>query len=464
MRAMTPAEIAQAVGGRLVNPPGRPAAPVRITAVSTDSRTAGAGELFFAIRGANFDGHAFLPQAAAVGCAAAVVSAEAGVSEDLAASFPGGLIVVDDTIAALGRLAARQRRASGAKVIAVTGSNGKTTVKMMIHHILSRRLAGSAGPKSFNNNIGVPLTLLAVSDGDDYVVCEIGTNSPGEVGSLSRIALPDVAVITSVSATHLEKLGSIEKVAAEKASMLRHLAADGLAVVPADSPTLDKALRGCDVHLVRFGESGAAEFRLTGYEPVGRGQRLEVNGRAWVELPLPGRHNAVNALAAMAAANHFGVPPAQAAEALRDFTAPEMRLERIELGDVVVINDAYNANPASMIAAADVLAEQPAARRVMIVGDMRELGAAGPLLHMQTGAAIAARRVDLLVCVGPLGRYMGTGAAEGGLRAVVFESRQQAADALAQLVRAGDVVLIKGSRAMEMEQLTESIRSAFAPA
>ncbi len=461
MKAMTPARIARAVGGRHIPPPGGAAQPA-ITAVSTDSRTAAAGELFVAITGANFDAHDFLPQAADAGCAAAVVATRASVPDDLAALFPAGLIAVADTTRALGDLAAHSRRAGRAKVIAVTGSNGKTTVKLMIRHILSRRLRGTAGPKSFNNQIGVPLTLLAAGGNDDYVVCEIGTNAPGEAAALARIAAPDVAVITSVAASHLERLGSVEQVAVEKASILDHLVAGGLAMVTADSEPLDRALRGYDAHFVRFGTSDGAQFRMTGYEPAGVGARFELNGRAWVSLPLPGRHNALNALAALAVADHFEIAPAEAGEALADFTAPPMRLERIELGDVTIINDAYNANPASMVAAADVLAEQESQRRVMVVGDMLELGAAAEALHTHAGAEIAARGVDLLVCVGRLGRYIALGAAEAGLEAVAFDTRDQAADELPRMLRCGDVVLVKGSRAMGMEKLVESVRAALA--
>ncbi|MCJ7543580.1 MAG: UDP-N-acetylmuramoyl-tripeptide--D-alanyl-D-alanine ligase, partial [Phycisphaerae bacterium] len=459
---------------------------VKVTAITTDTRTAKPGELFVAILGEHFDGHAFLPQAGGAGCVAAVVSAKADVPTGAAALFPGGLIVVDDTVAAVGRLAGWHRRRHGAKVIAVTGSNGKTTVKGMIHHILSRRLVGSCGPKSFNNFIGVPLTLLAVGEADAYVACELGTSAPGEIAALASIAKPDVAVITSIGPTHLEKLGSVAKVAAEKAAILRHLAKDGLAVLPCDSPELDKVLRRYKGECVRFGAADGVEFRLTGYESFGStapagaagGQsptrqsrygdvaRFEVNGRLWVTLPLPGRYNAVNALAAMAVANHFGIAPPEAAEALADFTGAPMRMERVALGGVTVINDAYNANPASVAAAAEVLSEEKALRRVMVVGDMRELGEQAPALHAATGAEIAARAVDLLVCVGELGRYIAVGAAEGGLQTVTYETVEAAArgDGLPRLLRPGDAVLIKGSRAVGMERLIEPIRAAFAPA
>ena len=462
MIPMTLEEIAAAIGGRRLPPShNRLAGPLLIPSVTTDTRSAKEGDLFFAIRGANFDGQTFLSQAAQAGCAAAVARPEPGV-ERIGELFRGGLITVSDTTGALNALAAHHRRKASAKVVAVTGSNGKTTAKLMIHHILSGRLKGSCSPKSFNNNIGVPLTLLGVSEGDDYVVCEVGTNAPGEISALAAVATPDLAVITSVARTHLEKLGSLEGVAAEKASILGYLADGGSAVVWADSDALDKALREYDRPVKRFGESPQADFRLTGYQSDGRRQRFEMNGSLWVELPLPGRHNALNALAAMVAADYLGVLPAESAEALGDLSGAEMRLQWLAAGSVTIINDAYNANPASVLAAADVLSDVAGSRRVMIVGDMRELGGEERRLHVQTGADIACRGVDLLIGVGSLGRYIAMGATKAGMQTAAFESLQDACRGAAALLRAGDVVLVKGSRAMGMEKLIEPIRAALA--
>ena len=462
MIPMTLEEIAAAIGGRRLQSNQKQfAKPLPIRSVATDTRSAKEGDLFFAIRGANFDGQAFLSQAAHAGCVAAVVRVEPDM-ERIGELFAGGLITVSDTTVALNALAAHHRRKASAKVLAVTGSNGKTTTKLMIHHILSRRLRGTCSPKSFNNNIGVPLTLLGVSEGDDYVICEVGTNAPGEIAALSAVARPDLAVITSVARTHLEKLASLEGVAAEKASILGYLADGGLAVVWADSDALDKALRQYDMPVKRFGESSRSDFRLTGYQSDGRRQRFEMNGSLWVELPLPGRHNALNALAAMAAADYLGVLPAEAAEALAGLSGAEMRLQWLAAGSVTIINDAYNANPASVLAAADVLADVCGSRRVMIVGDMRELGDQERQLHVQTGADIACRGVDLLIGVGSLGRYIAMGAAEAGMRTAAFESLQDACRGAAAMLRAGDVVLVKGSRAMGMEKLIEPIRAAWA--
>ncbi len=457
MKSLRIEEIRTAVGGRWLKL-GRE---ISVSSVTTDSRDAKPGSMFIAIRGEKFDGHNFLENAADAGCCSAIVRMDAEPPPQISSRFAGGLIGVPDTTAALGRLGAYYRSLIPATVIAVTGSNGKTTVKRMIDHILRRRLKGTASPKSFNNEIGVPLTLLGADGNDDYVICEVGSNAPGEVATLSRLVKPKIAVITSVGPTHLEKLGDIRHVAVEKASLLVSMDADGLAVIWADSEHLAKALRAYNCRMITFGESDSAALRITGYKPDGAAQRFQLNGRAWFKLPVPGRHNAVNALAAIAVAQRFGFEQAVAAEALADFDGVRMRLEREECGVVTIINDAYNANPASVLAAADVLADQQASRRVMIAGDMRELGSQSEQLHVSTGADIARRNIDLLIGVGPLGRYIAKGAEEAGAQTAAFESVQAAAGQVPDLLRKGDVVLIKGSRAMEMEQLLAPIRAAF---
>jgi UDP-N-acetylmuramoyl-tripeptide--D-alanyl-D-alanine ligase len=461
MKSMRMEAVAAALQGRLSA--GAAGGHTPVAGVSTDTRTAKAGDLYVAIRGERLDGHAFLAQAARAGCVAAMVQEGVAIAPDAAAAFPGGLLVVKDTIEAMGLLASHHRDQVAAKVLGVTGSNGKTTVKRMVHHILSRRLRGSCSPKSFNNNIGVPLTLLAVAEKDDYVVCELGSNAPGEIAYLARLVRPDVAVITSLAPAHLEKFGTLEALAAEKASILGPSSPSAAAVVWADSAELAAAVAKYDRPLIRFGAAANADLRLTEYRAADGGAWFEINGAVRGRLPLPGRHNAMNALAATAAAGALGVAVEDAAAALADFVGAEMRLERLRLGGVTLFNDAYNANPGSVLAAADVLAEEPARRRVMIVGDMRELGERSAELHRGAGAQIAARRLDLLIGVGELGRYIAQGAEEAGLPAHSFDSVRSAADGIGKLLRDGDAVLIKGSRAMAMEQLIGPIRSAFPP-
>ena len=458
MRQCTPEELRQAVRGRW----RWPAQAVTVEGIATDTRACNAGDLFVALRGENFDGHDFLADAAANGCISAIVDWGAPIGEDLLRQFGGGVIGVPDTTAALGDVASQCRQHLAATVVGVTGSNGKTTVKEMIHHILSRRLRGSASPKSFNNAIGVPLTLLAAANDDDYVVCEVGSNAPGEVAALTRIARPDVAVITSVAETHLAGLGDLEHVAMEKAALLGGLEAGGFGVVWADSDDLARAVRGYDCRLIRFGEHDDAELRLTGFEPTPGGARFEINRRQWVELPVPGRHNALNALAAIAVAIRFGFDQAEAAEALADFTGPEMRLQPVAAGTVTILNDAYNANPASLAAAADALASFEGKRRVAVVGDMLELGEASERLHEDSGRRLARAEVELVVTVGELAGRIADGAEAEGVDVARFGDVEEAAKELPKLLTGGDVVLVKGSRATGMERLIDPIKAAFA--
>ncbi len=457
MRRFLPEELRAAVKGRWRWKPQR----VVIQRVCTDSRCARAGDVFFALRGANFDGHDFLEQAASAGCVAAVVDQAAPLQDQLLQRFPGGVIGVAETTAALGALAAACREHLAATVVAVTGSNGKTTVKRMIDHVLSRRLAGRASRKSFNNAIGVPLTIFEAADGDDYVICELGSNAPGEIASLARIVRPDVAVITSVAETHLEKLISLERVAAEKASILGGLSTSGIGVVWADSPALERAVRAYHVHLVRFGESQSADLRMTGYRPTSAGGLFELNGRLWVELPVPGRHNALNALAAIAVAQRFGFEQDSAAEALPDYMGEEMRLQPIRAGAVTIVNDAYNANPASLAAAVEALESFPGKRRVLVVGDMLELGERSVELHRRAGRALAGAGVGLVVGVGNLGRYVAEAAGADSVATEAIETVEAACQEVPKLLKSGDVVLLKGSRGMAMERLVAPIQASF---
>ncbi len=457
MRMLLPDEVRRAVHGLwLTRGPDR-----KIEGVSIDSRTAKPGDLFVAIKGDRYDGHDYLAKAAKAGCVAGVVRREPKPPPDMLDKFPVGCVGVEDTVKALGELAAFCRSHTPASAIAVTGSNGKTTVKRMIHHLLSRRMTGSCSQSSFNNAIGVPLTLFDVEPGDDYVICEIATNSPGEVSILSRMVKPDVAVITSVGRSHLAGLGDLAHVAVEKASILTGLADQGLAVVNADCEQLDRALLAYNCNMIRFGVADDAALRLTGYKALGKGHRIEINKRFCMDLVIPGRHNAVNALAAMAVAQRFGFDHDEIAAALADFQALESRLKFIHLPGATIIDDTYNANPDSLRAAAETLAECRATRRVIIAGDMLELGEQSRRLHFEAGRDLAAMGVDLLIGVGALGRHIAGGAAERGTKTEAFDSQSDAAAALPKLLRAGDAILLKGSRAAEMERLIKPIRSAL---
>jgi UDP-N-acetylmuramoyl-tripeptide--D-alanyl-D-alanine ligase len=372
------------------------------------------------------------------------------------------MITVDDTIKALGLLAVEHRKmAAVTTVIGVTGSNGKTTTKRMIDHILARRFTGSASPKSFNNEIGVPLSLLGVNRNDDYVVCEIGSNAPGEIRFLTGMASPNIGVITSIGPTHLERLGSLENVANEKASMLGLLADDALAVVWGDSDELNHAARAFDGRMIKFGRSEQCQLRLSDYRAVGRGCVFEMNGRLQVKMSVTGSHNALNAMGAIAVAQRMGIDPADAAAELADFAGVPMRQEWVQAGPISLINDAYNANPSSLAAAGEVLSSAEGARRVLIAGDMLELGDAAEEFHRQAGLRLGESNVNLLIGVGALGRYIAIGAQGADVETLSFDSVEDLLPEIVGLLEPGDAVLVKGSRSMGMERLVEVIRNGF---
>ncbi|HPS53317.1 MAG TPA: UDP-N-acetylmuramoyl-tripeptide--D-alanyl-D-alanine ligase, partial [Phycisphaerae bacterium] len=381
-------------------------------------------------------------------------------AQELLNSFKAGVIAVQNSREALLDLGGFYRSVLAAVVIGVTGSNGKTTVKRMIEHILKKKFNGTCSPKSFNNEIGVPLTILGAGAGDDFLICEMGTSAPGEIARLTKAVKPNIAVITSIYPAHLQRLESLDRIAMEKAALLGYLKPQDIAVITSDSPELDHAVRPYNCRFIRFGTSESAHLRLTDYQSDSHHQRFQINQRDWVELPLPGRHNALNAIAAIAVSARMGFTQQEAAEALADFTGVEMRLQDEKIGPLRVINDAYNANPGSMIAAAAVLAECDG-RKVFIAGDMKELGPQSEDLHMQIGREIGLRRPGLVIGVGELGTLLAKGAAKMGTETHCFPSVEEAVKEIPALLCDGDTILIKGSRAMGMERLIDSIRKKF---
>ncbi|UCG31834.1 MAG: UDP-N-acetylmuramoyl-tripeptide--D-alanyl-D-alanine ligase [Phycisphaerales bacterium] len=444
-------EAIEAIAGRFTGP----APQGSVCGVSIDSRTVRAGELFVAVPGQRFDGHNYVEQAIERGARAAVVS-----RRDLVAAKAGQpLVWVDDTVVALGRLASYYRDQIAATVIAVTGSNGKTTTRAMIHHVLSDRRQGRQAQKSFNNQIGVPLTLLSAEGNDEFLVLELGTNHPGEIGALASIARPEMGVVVSIGPAHLEGLGSIEGVIREKTSLFRHVRKGGLAVVNRDclSP-VDELPEGVKLPVVSFGESAEAHVRLTAFEQRAEGVRFQYNDRFEVDMPVLGRHNALNALAAVVVARRLGHSDEEIAARLGTFSAPEMRLERMRLGDVELIFDAYNANPASVIAALDVLdASEKSGRQVLVIGDMGELGADSEKLHREIGRRIATTCIDVLVTVGPRAAVIAEECADRITRHS-YGNSNEAAGQSGEWLRSGDLVVIKGSRAMKLEKIVEALQ------
>ena len=441
-------------------------APLDVDGVGIDSRVDLAGKAFVAIHGEHHDGHDYLVEATRAGAQLLIVDREPS-QETLPPDT--AVLLVDDTRTALARLASAYRRTLiDTTVIAITGSTGKTTTKHLIDSVLSTTLRGTAAPKSFNNDIGLPLTILNAHVDDAYLIVEIGANQLGEVNALAAIARPDIAVITTIGRAHLEGFGSVENVAKEKASLLDHLQSNGLGILNADAPQL-RNYRGQSPSIVWFGQAQDADLRLTDRGACEETWWFEVNGEDRFGLGLPGAHNAVNALAAVAVGRRLGLSNQQIDQGLAHCEPIAMRMTCHKLGDMTIYNDAYNANPDSMIAALDTFAELTidADRRVVILGDMLELGAQAEALHAEIGRYVIDldRRLPIAhaVLIGPLScaaaRVLTP--AWGADRVThMDELNDQTAAFAAQKVHPGDRVLLKGSRSMGLERMLDALTAA----
>ena len=429
--------------------------------VTTDSRDARSGDLFFALRGDRFDGHRFVASALASGAPACVCSTTS--ARCVPERFHDRCLWVDDSTAALGRLAGHYRRCvlpASVRVVAVTGSNGKTTTKDMIDHVLSGSMKGQCAPRSFNNAVGVPLTLLGANADDRYVVTEIGTNAPGEIGSLAAMVRPDVAIITSLGEAHLEGLGDIDAIASEKTSILDCVADGGVAFVNVDHPRIRSALRRRSprVRIITFGTCARAELRVRELHTSIQETRFEIEGFPAITLSLPGAHHATNATAAAAVGRWFAVDPAEIVDRLGTFQSAGGRTRVIECGGLTVVDDTYNANPASMAAAIETLRTAAHGRRVFVMGDMLELGEASDPRHRAAVRAVLDAGIEVLLTVGDACRRAVDACVVNPRGAVVCcPDCASAVRTLGDLLIAGDTVWLKGSRRMGLEALVASL-------
>jgi UDP-N-acetylmuramoyl-tripeptide--D-alanyl-D-alanine ligase len=454
MRAISLQQVRQVVGGRALAqlPPVTPA----ITSICTDTRLLEPGALFIAIRGETHDGHQYLPQAASKGAVAALLQ------ETPPVTLPNvHMLIVPDTRQAMGRLARHVRLQMSARVIAVGGSNGKTGTKFLIDSALNRRLRGSISPKSFNNDIGVPLAIFPADPAQDYLVLELGTNHPGEIRNLTNIALPDIAVITNTSAEHLEGLGSIMGVRQEEASIIDGLGDKGTLIVNGDDPDLLDAVSAYSGRRLTFGLGRHNDLFATDITCTLAGVRFLLNGRREMFVPLLGRHIACNALAAVAVARRMGIREDEIIQSLAAAQGPEMRLQVQRLHGVTLINDAYNANPASMAAALQTLEliEHPG-RKIAILGDMKEMGEHADRYHRELGELAGRSGLDLLACIGDKARLIAEEAGRAGMAARAIACFADAPAAAAQLPGCfvpGDLVLLKASRSMRLETIAEAM-------
>jgi len=463
-----------------------------ISGFSIDSRAVRAGELFFALSPEDYrrhcftatsfaDAHRFIPQALTEGGAVAAVARAASVEGDEELRpFLDRLLLVDDVIDALQSVARGTIEAWGRPVVGITGSAGKTTTKDLTAHVLGatgRRVLRSR--KNFNNELGVALSVLQMeTDGArpeefDVAVLEMGMSMPGEIARHCKVAPPDVAVLTLVAPVHLEFMGSVEAIAEGKAQLVEGMKAGGTAVLNADDERVlaMRAKAGHAGRVITYGVNEAADVRALGVQTVGVGASRFVlktpDGEAEVVLPMHGRHNVSNALAAAAAAVSFGVGVEEIAAALSTAAPSEKRGEVLRFKEgFVVVDDSYNSNPRSLLSMAEAVAGggEGVARRVVVAGEMLELGEEGAALHREAGRDIAGFGVDVLWGVRGLARELIEGAREGGMSEEAtrfFEDSDAAGEALAGFVRPGDLVLVKGSRGVHTEKVVEALKERY---
>ena len=451
MDSLTLAQIASFAGGTIAtgNRDGT------ISRVSTDSRTLQAGDLFVPLRGENFDGHKFVQQAAERGAAGAMVEEkwEGTAPENFA------LIRVADTLVGYQTLAANYRASLPLKVIAITGSNGKTSTKDFVAATLARKFRVTKTEGNFNNHVGLPQTMLAASRNDEIAVWEIGMNHPGEIAALARLAAPDVAIITNIGVAHIEFMGSREAIATEKGALAEALTANGTLILNADDPFSDSIAKRTAAKIVLAGiENGSVRATdITQHSSGSEFTILEGAHRCRAQLPVPGIHMVQNAMLAVAAGRVFGLSLEECAVGLASTPLTKARLQIKEIEGIQFIDDSYNANPDSMKAALRTLVELDSeGRRIAVLGEMGELGAESESGHREVGEAAAALRIDELIAVGPVGAAIARAAGNAGLeKSRAVDSPKEAAALLEKNAVPGDLVLIKGSRSARMERVLE---------
>ena len=429
-----------------------------VNGYSIDSRTVGSGQLFFAVKGERLDGHDFVKQALEKGATSAVVR------QDQLGRYSGQtrakLLAVEDTQSALQTLASAVRKLWGKPLIAVTGSAGKTTTKEAIAHVLSSRFRVLKSKGNFNNHFGLPLMLLKLEPEHDLAVIEMGMSHAGEIRALAKIAQPEIGVVTNVAAVHLEFFDSLAGIARAKYELIESLPASGTAVLNADDEYVSQFGRDFKGKVLLYGTHQNSNVRAEKIQSKGAdGTEFEVvvgNAREHAVLPLVGEHNVLNALAAVAVGLESGLNLSQAVAALPTLAPAEKRGQVLHMGNITVVNDCYNSNPKALEAMVDALGSMPAKRRVVVAGEMLELGPAGAEMHRAAGQHIAEKKIDLLVGVRGLAESMVHAARQAGVQSEFLASPEQAGEWLARETRDGDVVLLKASRGVKLEKALET--------
>ncbi|MHC4457894.1 MAG: UDP-N-acetylmuramoyl-tripeptide--D-alanyl-D-alanine ligase [Planctomycetota bacterium] len=439
------------------------------TGVSIDSRTTKAGDCFFAIEGENFNGADFVSDVFTKGAVCAVVNHSE--AQELAGN---PLLKVDDTVRALGDFAAEYRRQSNFKVVAITGSVGKTTTRQIAYHILHQHFRVCQAPKNFNNFIGLPLTLLGADPEEGIVLAELAANHPGEIAYLTRIAQPNIAVVINIHPAHLAGFGDLQTIAQEKLSIAEGLQPDGVLIINADFEQLLGNCRKKSTKFVTFGKSKDAFFRVRDivYNDVASTFTIDVPLQSakpiQVYLPLPGAGNVENALAACSICSQFGIKIDDFAQEVKTLPPVSMRAEFMQAGTLTILNDCYNANPASMKNALDILVRignKQKQRCVFICGDMAELGHQTEQFHLELGTSVAQAEIQLLLIVGSFAKIAAEAAkrtAKYDLQTETFEDALSACNNLEKFIKDYDIILVKGSRIAGLEIVVQRLKELFA--
>jgi UDP-N-acetylmuramoyl-tripeptide--D-alanyl-D-alanine ligase len=422
---------------------------------SIDSRTIRTGDLFFAVKGERLDGHDYVGAALEKGAAAAVVQ------KDELRRYPdqARLMAVDDTLVALQTLATAVRKVWGKALVGVTGSAGKTTTKEAIAHVLGARFRVLKSEGNFNNHFGLPLMLLKLEPEHDVAVIEMGMSHGGEIRALGKIAQPEIGVVTNVAPVHLEFFDSLAGIARAKYELIESLPAGGTAVLNADDEYVAQFGRDFKGKVILYGERSTADVRAENIRARGaEGSEFDVvmgGGREHARLPLVGEHNILNALAAVSVGLVRGLTVAEAVGALATLAPADKRGQVVQLGNITVINDCYNSNPKALHAMVDALAGMKAGRRIVVAGEMLELGPAAEEMHRRAGRHIAEKKIDILVGVRGLAQGMVDGARIAGVQAEFVATPEEAGEWLARETHDGDVVLLKASRGVKLEKALE---------
>lgn len=429
------------------------------TGVSTDTRNLAEGQLFVALRGDKFNGHAFVAEAFEKGASGAVVMEDVGKAK-------GVIISVEDTLQALGDIAHGVRNRHDAAIVGVTGSTGKTTVKELCASILSLQGPCLKTEKNYNNLVGVPLALLAMRPEHEFAVIEMGTNRFGEIDRLSSITRPAVSIITNITPVHLMGLRSISGIIREKQAIFKNTARYGTAVYNPDLEHMDRIQIPPHLNVITFSHVSQADVSLKEVKArtlAGSDITVDLAGKeVETHVPLPGMHNVINALGACACAVALNIDPEIIAEGIRRSTFPGMRSEIVVSDHLTIINDSYNANPASMKAAIAMLVESPHSLKVAVLGDMLELGNDADYWHKELGRWVAQAGIDLLVCMGEMARLVCDAASEAGMDARKVIRVESLSDILYHLQDVFDkdaVVLVKASRALRLDQVVNQLKA-----